>query len=378
MIPGQVHRRLLAAGRKLVVDLHVVRHVVVALRGLFALGLDRRRIAQVEGPERQVHVVAAEVGQRAAAEIPPVAPIEMEVRRVERPHRRRPDPQIVVDRRRRRALLDAHARPNAAAHPHVHARDRADLAGLDDLDDAAIVVAGVDLRAHLRDGLLLGRQVAHLAHFVHRMGQRLLAVHVQPAPQRPHDRNRVRVVGRGDDHGVEVLFLVEHLAKVDVGLGLGKPLGHLAQVQRIDVAQGDDIFADQVVDIVGALVGHADAAQVQFFVRAARRQRRLRTHQRCRPSAWPCRPRPLAARIRAVGDARTWSLDLRLVGCGVGGVNRGLSQFCAVLVAKWDCPLRVAETGSAHAPIVNGTPHRVNRQAPRRRTTGDGFNRFAR
>ena len=86
----------------------------------------------------------------------------------------------------------------------------------------------------------------------------------------------MRVVGRGDDDGVEVLLLVEHLAEVGVGLGLGKPLGHLAQVQRIDVAQGDDVFAGQVIDVVGALVGHADAGQVELFVGPLRRQCRSR------------------------------------------------------------------------------------------------------
>ena len=120
--------------------------------------------------------------------------------------------------------------------------------------------------------------VAHLAHFVHRVGQRLLAIHVQPALAAPHITGIAWVwSGVETTTRVEVLFLVEHLAEVGVGLGLGKALGHLAQVQRIDVAQGHDVFALQVVDVVGALVGHADARQVQLFVGAAGRQRRSRS-----------------------------------------------------------------------------------------------------
>ena len=192
------------------------------------------------------------------------------------------------------------------AHPHVDPRHRADLPGLDDLDHAAIVVAGVDLRAHLRDGLALGGLVAHLPHFVHRMRQRLLAIHVQPALQSRHHRDR-RAYGRASRRPtrVEVLLLVEHLAKIDVGLRLGKSLGHLAQVQRIDVAQGHDVFALQVVDVVGALVGHADAGQVQFFVRAAGRQRALRGAKRAGRQRRRARQNRLPQEFAPLQDART-------------------------------------------------------------------------
>ena len=49
-----------------------------------------------------------------------------------------------------------------------------------------------------------------------RVGQRLLAVDVLAQADRHQRRDGVRVVGRGDDDGVEVLALVEHLAEVDV------------------------------------------------------------------------------------------------------------------------------------------------------------------
>ena len=58
----------------------------------------------------------------------------------------------------------------------------------------------------------------------------------------------VGVVGRADDHRVEVL-LVEQLAPVDVGLGLGELLGGLGQVVVVDVAQGDDVLAADAVHV---------------------------------------------------------------------------------------------------------------------------------
>ena len=51
--------------------------------------------------------------------------------------------------------------------------------------------------------------------------QRLLAIDVLAGPHGRHGDHRMRVVGRGDHHAVDVLLLVEHLAVVGVELGLG-------------------------------------------------------------------------------------------------------------------------------------------------------------
>ena len=58
--------------------------VLVVARGL---GLDRRRIAQVEPHERHVHRVAGHVAQGPGAEVPPAAPGERVIAVGVRPHR---------------------------------------------------------------------------------------------------------------------------------------------------------------------------------------------------------------------------------------------------------------------------------------------------
>ncbi len=99
--------------------------------------------------------------------------------------------------------------------------DGADRAAADQLDHAPVVVAGVNLRAHLRGELALVLEVrlADDAGLVHGVGQRLLAIDVLAAVHRPDVDEGVGVVGRRADNGVDVL-LVEALAPVGVGLGL--------------------------------------------------------------------------------------------------------------------------------------------------------------
>ena len=79
--------------------------------------------------------------------------------------------------------------------------------GLHDLHDPAIVFAGVDLRAHLRDDLLAGGRFHHEADFVHRMGQRFLAVKMLAGPHGRQPGKGMMVVRRGDNDGLEVLLL---------------------------------------------------------------------------------------------------------------------------------------------------------------------------
>src|SRR5262249_47464954 len=84
----------------------------------------------------------------------------------------------------------------------------------------------------------------------------------------PRCRPGVGMVGRGDDDGVDVLVLgVEQLAPVAVLRCLGKVLDRRGEIIRIDIAQGNDILAPQVVDVVAALGGDADEGEVEFLVR---------------------------------------------------------------------------------------------------------------
>src|SRR5439155_17595973 len=60
-------------------------------------GLDPRRVAQVERPERRIHRVTGYVAQGAGAEVPPAAPLERRVRRMVRPRGGRAEPQVPID-----------------------------------------------------------------------------------------------------------------------------------------------------------------------------------------------------------------------------------------------------------------------------------------
>lgn len=64
----------------------------------------------------------------------------------------------------------------------------------------------------------------------------------------------VRVVGRGDEHGVDILaHLVEHLAVVPVALGVRVAVESVLGIFPVDVAQGHDIFGLHVLEVGGAM-----------------------------------------------------------------------------------------------------------------------------
>ena len=145
--------------------------------------------------------------------------------------------------------------------------DRADGPGLHELHHAAVVVVGVDLRAHLRDELLLPGDLGHDAGLVHRVRERLLAVAVL-AQLHGHDGRRgVGMVRRADHHRVDLaVHLVQHLAEVLVPLGRRELLKCLGRVGVIDVAQGHEVFTGHALDIVAPASGDADAGDIQLLM----------------------------------------------------------------------------------------------------------------
>ena len=91
---------------------------------------------------------------------------------------------------------------------------------LDQFHDAAIVVAGVHLDAHLRRNLGLGGFFANLAGFPDVVGQRFLAVDVLARREREQGGVGVRVLAGADHDGIECGRLVEEFAKVgELGRG---------------------------------------------------------------------------------------------------------------------------------------------------------------
>ena len=152
----------------------------------------------------------------------------------------------------------------------MDAGDLPDRAGLDDLDHPPVILARVDLRAHLGRQLVVGRRLAHEPDLAHVVGQRLFAVQVLAQPHRAEARRGVDVVRRADDDGVDVIaHRVEHLAEV---LELFRGLDRLllcgdGEVAGVDVADGDDVLAGYAVHVLAATAGDADAGDVEPLVR---------------------------------------------------------------------------------------------------------------
>jgi hypothetical protein len=117
-----------------------------------------------------------------------------------------------------------------------------------------VVLGGLHQGADLADG----------------MGQGLLAIDVLAPLDGRHGRHGVRMVGRADDHRVDLVrHLVEHLAEVLIDLGVRelRDLRTLAALgPQVHVAQGDDLraaVAGDRFDVAAAHAASADAGDVQ-------------------------------------------------------------------------------------------------------------------
>ena len=125
------------------------------------------------------------------------------------------------------------------------------------------------LRADLHDALVLARRGEHRLAFDDVDADRLLDVDVGPGLDGRDHRQRVPVVGRADQHDVEVLLL-EHLAIVAVGarrllrrLPRRDQLGGLGEHPAVDIAQRDDLDRrdlDQPEEVGLAVPAGADQA----------------------------------------------------------------------------------------------------------------------
>ncbi len=120
---------------------------------------------------------------------------------------------------------------------------RTDRAALNELDGALDVAEGMGIGAMLGRYLVLRGQLRHHARLPDRMGERLFTVDVFPRPQRPGRGGRMDMVGGRDDHRIQVLRLVDHLAEVAVLSCLGEFFGGLSEVPFIHVAERGDVLA---------------------------------------------------------------------------------------------------------------------------------------
>ena len=74
------------------------------------------------------------------------------------------------------------------------------------------------------------------------------------------------MVGRGNDHRVQRLLLLQHLAEVLVELGVGILLARAGGRVLVHVAQGDDVFAGATVGVAGPFAATAHDADVQLVI----------------------------------------------------------------------------------------------------------------
>ncbi len=167
-----------------------------------------RRAAEEEIPRQPIGdlVGAVRAGHRGAEPLHDGAVVPRQLR------------GIGLERRRPRDPL----RPESqrAVRPHVHFAHVAERAARHVLDAAARDVERVTLVAHLRHDLALARLLGEVPCLVHRPAHRLLHVDVLADAHRRGRNRRVHVIGRRDDHRVDVLLLGEHLAVI---LILGQP-----------------------------------------------------------------------------------------------------------------------------------------------------------
>ncbi len=279
LVPGEDQLGLVARGLVLVPRLH---------RGRGDLGMRRRAArldgggrAQLQRPEGQVDPVAAQVAHRPVAEVPPAVPLRSgQVDVAVRAGGSRPEPQVPVDAGgngvgRGRAVLHEHdvlvlgrlglARVPAprARHPDVALAHPADGACLHQLDDAAVVVAGVDLRAHLRRDAGGRGGFADDARLLHVVGERLLAVDVLPQLQRGQRGEGVGVLGGADHHGVELAGMVEETPEVHLLARVREGGGRLVEGVAVHVAQRGDVLARDALQVRAAPATAADDGEPQ-------------------------------------------------------------------------------------------------------------------
>ena len=188
------------------------------------VAFDADGIFQIERPEGRVHDVAAEVAKRAGAEIPPRAPACRVIGRVIGPHRGGADPQIPVQpfRDGGRVLgpadLDA-LRPDgrfvqpwtSRTLPIAPSRIHSRISRLPSPEWPWLPICVTTL--YFRAASVSS------ARFLDRMRERLLHIDVLAALHRRQRNHRVGVIGRRDDHRINVLLLVEHHAEIFVDLG---------------------------------------------------------------------------------------------------------------------------------------------------------------
>jgi len=153
--------------------------------------------------------------------------------------------------------------------PDENLADLADRPRADHLRPAAKPRIGRPLVAHLRADALLPGRLSHQPRFPDRMRERLLAIHVLAHPHGHHRRWSVMVVGRGNDHGVNLRpEFLEQLAIIVIAPGILELLEVLPTAPLVDVANRDDLpQLPRVPRVALPLPSDPNAGDVQHLVR---------------------------------------------------------------------------------------------------------------
>ena len=273
----------------------------------------------------------AHVAQAAGAEIPPAAPFERDIGGVIRPPRRRAEPEVPVQvsRHGRRVLgpFDALgpikrqlAPMRGAVRPDMDLAHRPDGAVGEPFVDQPVAFERHALVAHLGGHLRLPGRLGHRPRLVNRARQRFLAVHVLAVLEGRHRHHGVEVIGRGDHHCIDALFLLEHHPEIAVVPGLGIFFERVGGIVPVHVAQRDDVLAAHVAQVVRALSADANAGQVQLLVRR-------------NPAGPPntCRGKTVKA-VTATEGARNWRRENAATGEGRGCFMRAEGNYGSLML----------------------------------------------
>ena len=258
---------------------------------LRTIGLYRGWIADAQGPENQVEIMASHVAERTVPKIPPVMPIVRMVEGMKILHRGRADPKIPIETGRNRCrlgrkihLMFETTKTAWTPKPDMHFVDGTNGSRLDQFHAASVICASVNLRSHLCHHFLLPRDPHQRSNFVNRMSQWLFAIAVLAPIHRFRRDNGVSVVGCRDDNRINLLVhLVQHHTIIGEAPRPGKLRGELVRLRHIYIAQRNDILARDQVQISFPLIAQADTGDVEFLVR----RRTLRLSQDAGPNTRP-------------------------------------------------------------------------------------------
>ena len=163
---------------------------------------------RVHGPERDVDEVNAPVGHQPAGVVPEPPEPSMEPVAVERPLRCRAEPAVVVHARRRLPVRQ-HRQRGEPVHvrPGAHAADAPEGTAAHELHGLGPVRAAALPLAALHHPPVAAGGGGHRLALADRVGQRLFHVHVLAGGAGIDHLDAVPMVGRADDHRVDVVVV---------------------------------------------------------------------------------------------------------------------------------------------------------------------------